>query len=154
MTAAAKRRAARAEINRQIVAAWDGALPLLAENMPLKLARPERGYMKYVISFDPPAGLVLGRADPVPGRVLFTLVVPAGDGMALADRLLEQLGGALANRQTGAGAFTGPHTIIWGDLHNDPGRDPGRDSGDNANRFIGQFWLIEAELIFTIWDAS
>jgi hypothetical protein len=124
----------RRRIRALVSAALPPGLPVFSENEPVRGAAGgtslANGYLRLGLALEEPAP-GLGTNLPRPGRLTITIAVPAGAGSAAADALIDTLNTGLS--------FGGADGIRFGGLAVSPGRQ------------VGQHWVIDAEIGFTIW---
>lgn len=122
----------RSEIRGLVAAALPSGLALFDDNEPVRGAALENGYLRLSLMLDEQDD-GLGRHMPRLGRLGILIAVPAGDGSAKSDAIIDALNTGLS--------FGGDTSIRFGGLAVTPGRQ------------LGQHWVIDTDISFTKWPA-
>ena len=120
------------DIRALAAAAVPGGLPLFDDNEPVRGPALDNGYLRLSIRLeDSDSGL--GAHLPRLGTLGMVIAVPAGDGSAKTDAIIDALNAGLS--------FGGDDRTRFGGLAVTPGRQ------------VGQLWVIDTEIGFTRWPA-
>ena len=127
MTASIRRR-----VRSLVSSALPPGLPVFDDNEPVRGEALDKGYLRLGLALEE-GGVGLGADLPRSGRASIIIAVPAGDGSAAGDSVIEALNTGLS--------FGGANGLRLGGLAVSPGRQ------------IGQHWVIDAEIGFADWPS-